>query len=87
MVHLLASDPLGTVYVVVPLRTFFPTITGRAIAIKFDIYTIGVVVLPASGTPRLAFQPDRRLDEASCKKRADGYRERSHFIAVNLWLE
>ena len=71
----------------VPFRTFVSTITGLAIARKFDIYTIGVVVLPAGGTPGVAFQPDRRPDEASCKERADGYRECSHLIAVNPWLE
>ena len=84
MIHLLASGRSGTVHAVEPFRTFVSTIT--AWATNFDIYTIGVVILPASGTPGVAFQPDGRLDEASCKKRGGG-KECSHFIDVNLRLE
>ena len=87
MIHLPASGIFGTVQVVVPFGTFVSTITGVAVALDFDIYTIGVVILPASGTLGVAFQPDRRLDEASCKKRAGGRKEYPHFIAVNLRLE
>ena len=78
MIHLLASAGFGTVHVVVSLRTLFSTIT--AWATNFDIYTIGVVILPASGTCGGAFQADRRLDEASCKKRAGGCKECSHLL-------
>ncbi|SRR5258706_9627521 len=87
VIHLLASGIFGTVQVVVPFRTFVSTITSFAVASNFDIYTIGVVILPASGTRGAAFQPDCRLDEASCKKRQGGCRECSHFIAINLRLE
>jgi len=66
VIHLLASGIFGTVQVVVPFRTFVSTITSFAVASNFDIYTIGVVILPASGTRGAAFQPDCRLDEASC---------------------
>ena len=82
MIHLLASGRFGTVQVVVPFRTFVSTMIGFALALHFDIYTIGVVILPASGTPGVACQPDCRLDEASCKKQVVGRRECPHFIAV-----
>ena len=85
MIHLLASGIFGTVNAVVPFRTFVSTRTLRAS--NFGIYTIGVVILPASGTRGGAFQPDGRLDEASCKKRAGGCKECPHFTAVNLRLE
>ena len=69
MIHLLASGRFATVQVVVPFRTFVSTITGVAVASHFDIYTIGVVILPASGAPGVACQPDCRF-EASCEKHA-----------------
>ncbi len=68
MIHLLASFTFGTVYAVVPLRTFVSTIIGAGYATKFDIYT-GAVILPASGTLGGAIQPNCRPDKAGCKKR------------------
>ena len=54
-------------------------------ATKFGIHT-GAAILPAGGTPGVAIQPDRRLDEAGCKeKRAGDCRECFHYTAVNLW--
>ena len=60
--------------VVVPLRTFDPTIAIGVYATNFDILT-GAAVLPASGTHGVAIQPDRRMDEAGCKKQVTGYKE------------
>ena len=74
MIHILASGGCGTVHVVVPLWTFDPTITIGVYATNFDILT-RAVILPASGTHGVAIQPDRRMDEAGCKKRVTGYKE------------
>ena len=71
-IHLQASGRFGAVQVVVPFRTFLSTITGVVVASNFGIYTIGVVILPASGTPGDAIQPDCRFEEASCEKQASG---------------
>ena len=69
----------------VSLRTFVSTIK-IVIARNFDIFTSATAILPACGTQGIAMQPGCRPDEASCKKRAGGCREYSHFIAVNLQL-
>ena len=54
-------------------------------ATKFGIHT-GAAILPAGGTPGVAIQPDRCLDEASCKKkRAGDCGEYFHFTAVQPW--
>ena len=74
MIHLLASGSFGTVQVGVPWRTFDPTITIGVYATNFDVLT-GAAILPASGTLGVAIQPDRRMDEAGCKKRVAGYKE------------
>ena len=56
-----------------------------ALATNFCIHT-GAAILPAGSTPGVAIQPDRRLDEAGCKKKRVGdCRECFHFTAVNLW--
>ena len=86
-IHLQASGRFGAVQVVVPFRTFVSTIIAVVVASNFGIYTIGVIILPAGGTPGVACQPDCRLDEASSKKQVGGRREWPHFIAVDLWLE
>ena len=81
MVHLLASGIIGTVHVVVPIRTFVSTITGNVFARKFDIHT-GAAILPAGSTPGVAAsQPDHCPDEAGSKKRVGGCRGYFHFTA------
>ena len=87
MIHLLAATSFGTVHVIVPLRTFLSTIAGPGCTTDFDIFTGGAAIFPASGTPGGAVQPDSRLDEAGCNKRAGGYREYFHVDVVNLHLE
>ena len=82
MIHLLASGFFGAVQVTVPLRAVAATII-TVWATKFGIHT-GAAILPAGGTPGVAIQPDRRLDEAGCKKNRD-CRECFHFTAVKGW--
>ena len=83
-IHLLASARFGTVQAAVPLRAAVSTMI-IVLATKFGIHT-GAAILPAGGTPGVAIQPDRRLDEAGCKKKRVGdCRECFHFTAVNIW--
>ena len=43
------------------------------LAENLNIFTIWIVILPASRAARAAIQPHRRLDEASRAKQAEGY--------------
>ena len=83
--HLRASPFCGTVQVAVPWRAFVPTMI-TVWASKFGILT-GAAVLPAGGTPGVAFQPDRHPDEAGCKEGVGNCREYFHCTAVCLWPE
>ena len=77
-IHLLASGFFGAVQAAVPLRAVVSTMITVWTTI-FGIHT-GAAILPAGDTPRVAIQPDRRLDEAGCKKKREGgCRECFHF--------
>lgn len=86
MVCLLASGICGTVFVVVPLRTFVSTITGGGIAIKSDIYTDWGRPPSSKRHPWIRISTRVRtvvrMRTAIYKKRADDCRECFHFIAI-----
>ena len=76
-VHSLATPPFGTVHAVIVLWACVTTFSCASAARKLDIYTT-LTNLPTSCTLAVAMQPGRRLDEASCEKPAEGYREYFH---------